>query len=201
MLVIFKDYIEIIIGVIAILGILIKGYFLIRKHLDDLSKTFDMIQVIFTEITPNSGSSIKDKVNQIDVDLDKQRLSLEKQNIAIDKISRIQGWLLDNEPGLLFETDNEGKFIWVNKQLREFLRRDMSFLTGNGWKNVIHDEDREEAIEKFISCIKDGIVYEDVFRICNADRAEFNIKCVASKAGEGGYMGTITLLDNNVFFK
>jgi PAS domain-containing protein len=190
---ILKDYLEVIIASAAVIGILLKLYFWLRKQWKDVSDVHSMVRTIFSEITPNSGTSIKDKINCIERDLS-------DQNISIEKITRRQFWLLENEQRLIFETDAEGKFLWINKRFKDLIKRDLSFVEGNGWKNVVHDDDRDEVIDKFQSCIKDGITYEDVFRICDSNRNVFKVKCIANKADECGYMGTIILLDNNVFF-
>lgn len=185
-----KQYLDIIIASGTILTISVRAYITAKKYLDDNKKMQDMVQKIHSEITPNHGSSIKDKVNKIE-----QRIN--NQNEAIDKISKRQFWILDNEPRCLFETDDSGKFLWANKNLKDLLKRDLEFLKGHGWKNIIHDDDREHVVDKFTSCISDGITYEDWFRICDANNKCYKIKCIATKSETDGYMGTI-IIENEI---
>lgn len=184
---IIYKYFQFIIASAAVFAICLKLFFWIRVKFKRMEDIHEMIQKIFKELTPNSGSSIKDKILKIESELD-------EQSKCIEKITRRQLWILDNESKLIFETDDKGKFLWVNKTFKDVASRELSFFVGHGWKNVIHDEDRERVIEKFVSCIKDGILYEDEFRIMDSEYKVYNVKCVANKSDKHGYMGTITLL-------
>jgi PAS domain-containing protein len=188
------EYIEVIIGAAALLGILIKLISYIRKKLQEVFEVHQMVRTMHSEMTLNSGSSIKDKINNIDHELIEQARSIEK-------IKKRQFWILDNESRLIFETDFDGKFIWINKKFSDLIKRDLNFIKGFGWKNIIHDDDRDEVTSKFNKCIEDQISFEDTFRICDINGNCFRIKCLANKADECGYMGTIILLDNNDFFE
>lgn len=183
-----KQYLDIIIGSITILGISIRGYIIGKKYIDDNTTMHNMVKKIYSEITPNHGSSIKDKVNKIET-------RINEQNESIDKISKRQYWILDNEPRCLFETDDEGRFLWINKSFKDLIKRDTEFVLGFGWKNIIHDEDREVVVDKFASCIKDGITYEDWFRICDINGNCYSVKCIATKAETNGYIGTLIITD------
>ncbi len=187
------EYIEVIVGLVAVVGILIKLFIFLKKKLKDVFEIHQMVRVMHSEMTLNSGSSIKDKINNIDHELIEQAKSIEK-------IKKRQFWILDNEFRLIFETDFDGKFMWINKKFSDLIKRDLNFIKGFGWKNIIHDDDRDDVTEKFDKCIKDQISFEDTFRICDTDGNCFRIKCSANKADEYGYMGTIILLDNNDFF-
>lgn len=158
--------------------------------MDDNNNMHNMVKKIYSEITPNHGSSIKDKVNKIE-----KRLN--DQNESIDKISKRQYWILDNEPRCLFETDDEGRFLWVNKRFKDLIKREDEFILGFGWKNIIHDDDRDAMVDKFFSCIKDGITYEDWFRICDKNSTCYSIKCTATKSETDGYMGSIIITEEN----
>jgi PAS domain-containing protein len=187
------EYLDIIIGGVAVFGILVKGINIYRKKISEVAEVHKMVHTIFAEVSPNTGFSIKDQICEI-----KKDISI--QNELIDKITRRQFWLLDNESRLIFEVDSDGQFLWANKKFKDLVQRDLIFLKGNGWKNCIHDDDRDEVVEKYKSCIADGITFEDIFRICNATRNVFSVKCTISKADKSGYMGTLILLDNNEFF-
>ena len=187
------EYLDIILGAFALIGILVKGIEIYRRKMAEVAEVHSMVHTIFEEVSPNTGFSIKDQIGVIEKDIS-------AQNELIDKITRRQFWLLDNEARLIFEVDCDGQFLWANKKFKELVQRDLIFLKGNGWKNCIHDDDRDEVVDKYKSCIADGIAFEDIFRICNASRNVFRVKCTISKADKSGYMGTLVLLDNNEFF-
>ncbi len=187
------EYLDIILGGVAILGIIARGVAVYRRKMSEVAEVHKMVHAIFAEVSPNTGFSIKDQIGIIEKDIS-------SQNELIDKITRRQFWLLDNESRLIFEVDSDGQFLWANKKYKDLVQRDLIFLKGNGWKNCIHDDDRDEVVEKYKSCIMDGIAFEDIFRICNASRNVFRVKCTINKADKSGYMGTLILLDNNEFF-
>lgn len=189
-----KDYLQVIIAGVTVLGLLYQGLRWGYRQYKDLRKMHGMVETMFSELTPNHGGSVKDKIDALDE-------CVKEQNAAIMKLVRRQKWILNNEPRLIFEIDAEGLFKWCNKKFKDFVKRDQSFLDGNGWKNIIHDEDRAVVVNKFTSCISDGITYEDTFRICNKNGECFNIRCVVYKVDDTGYMGTLEVLDNTSFFQ
>jgi PAS domain-containing protein len=181
-----KQYLDIIIASITILGILFRVFVVLRKYCMNISDMKAKISFIHSELTPNHGSSIKDKINRIE-----DRIAC--QNSTIDKISHRQIWLLDNESVPLFETDIDGKFTWVNKKFKDLVHRDDKYLLGYGWKNIIHDRDRDAVIDKFMKCITDQITYEDSFEIVDDHENTYNVHCLATAADDGEYMGVIRI--------
>ena len=195
------NYIELIIGVptaIAVLWSPVKWGINKVRQFDKIlaaatpnnknDKFHEMIEKIYSEITPNGGGSIKDKINKIDE-------SLHAQSDRISLISEKIGWMLDLDDKILFESDLDGKYTWINKKMKSFTKRDDHFLLGYGWKNAIHDHERDLVFSKWIDCVKQRIDFEDTFQLCNADLECFHVKCVARRYEGVGYFGYITIID------
>jgi hypothetical protein len=72
----------------------------------------------------------------------------------------------------------------------------MGFILGNGWKNIIHPEDRERVVRNWELCVKDGIDAEDTYRIIDIEGRVYRVFCSAAKTEGNGYIGSIKVLDN-----
>jgi len=189
-----------IIGAITLFGLFSK---FIKKFIDKIKQRQckieninNKIEKIFEEITPNHGSSIKDKINSLDKRMDKVDDNLVKNNTLTEKIFYRQRWILDNAGSAVFESDSNGKCIWANVQYLKLVQRDMDFILGNGWKNIIAPEDRERVIRNWELCVKDGIDAEDTYRIVDSEGNTHRVFCSATKTDANGYIGSLKVLDS-----
>lgn len=142
------------------------------------------IEKIFAEVTPNHGTSIKDKIN-------KTCEQLAKNNELTEKIFYRQRWMLDHQDIAIFESDAEGNCVWANNAYLSLVKRDLSFVLGNGWKNIIDENDRERVIHNWQAAIKDGISAEDSYNIVDSDGKIIKVACVARKTDKTGYIASI----------
>lgn len=189
---IFKYKLELIIMLLTILGIFIRVFIKFSKFVkykfENLYEIKRKIEKIYAEVTPNGGGSIKDKVNELYLDI-------KNNNDLTNKIFQRQRWLLDHVEDPIFECDLDGKFIWVNKKFRKLLKRDMSYFLSNGWRNAIHEDDRDRVIHEWNSSITDCRSFDDEFRIISSTGEVINISVLTTKLSEYGYMGNIKILD------
>lgn len=103
--------------------------------------TIDKIDIIFDEITPNGGKSIKDKIDNIDSSL-----------ILVSE--RLRAFLSDTIDAH-FETDAKGLCTRVNRTYTRLVERGTSEILGNGWHNCIYQEDRENVIKAWEDAVKE----------------------------------------------
>jgi PAS domain S-box-containing protein len=118
-----------------------KGIKPMVAFLRNYTSTVYKINAIFEEITPNGGTSIKDKIDRIDRQV---TLVNERQKASSADF-----------PDALFETDPEGNCYWINRTYARMVKRLPSELMGRGWQNAIAQEDREEVVEAWYSAAKD----------------------------------------------
>jgi PAS domain-containing protein len=168
----------------------------IRERNARVEEIHNKVEKIFEEITPNHGSSIKDKINSLDKRMDKVDENLVLNNKLTEKIFYRQRWILDNQAAAVFESDVNGKCIWANVHYLKLVQRDMAFILGNGWKNIIHPDDRERVIINWDRCVEDGIDAEDTYRIIDIEGRVYRVFCSATKTEGNGYIGSIKVLDN-----
>lgn len=189
----FNQNLSIVASIILAIGsALTVAYKIVRitsKGIAERKEMYKKINHIFEELTPNHGSSIKDKINK----MDKQ---LSENTILTTRIFDRQRWLLDNQNITVFESDNDGKCLWTNKKYCDWLKRDDKYFLGHGWKNAIHPEDRERVSEYWETCMTDGRDFENIFRMIGRDAKIYNIYCIANKSvNNNGYMGIIKIVD------
>jgi len=181
---------EHIVSILTILGVLAKGgwwlFKFLRKQYDAISKVHQHVEVIFKEITPNGGGSIKDKVNSMSKEI--------TQNTKLtEQIFYRQRWMMDHREEAIFEAENSGEVSWVNKPYCKLAGRDSNDLLGHNWKNTIHEEDRERVVTNWDSCVKDGRQFEDEYRIVIPDGRVIKVTCCANMVTPHGYLGSVQL--------
>lgn len=139
---------EVIIAIGTIIGMLIGAIAYIYrtllkpiyKFIKDTSDRNDKIDTIYYEVQPNSGGSLKDKVNSI----------VEKIQILEDK----QDALFRIMPFATFETDGEGSCIYVNKIWCEWTGMNETDAHGFGWLNSISHDDKERVLNEWSIAIR-----------------------------------------------
>ena len=96
------------------------------------------------ELTTNGGNSLKDSI----VDLRKTCHRIEIRQKIIEQRTKA-GLHYSNTP--LFETDNNGRLIWHNSLFFQFVN--LNSIEGYDWLNFIREEDREDVLKEFRSCL------------------------------------------------
>jgi PAS domain-containing protein len=184
-----------IFSVLALLGTgIIFCYKLTKKVLswgkskvNYIESAFGKINAMSKEFYPNHGSSLKDDIIQI-------RVALEANTQLTQKISTRQRWELNNQQGPIFESDSAGQCTWANASYLSLIKRDLPFILGNGWKNIIAPEDRDRVVHAWEQCIKDGIDSEDTYLIINSDGNKVKVHSIVCKMGSYGYIGTMKII-------
>jgi PAS domain S-box-containing protein len=184
--------IEISFDVAALTALLGTSAFLFHRKvvlpllafIKEVGNTKKKIDKIYTEMAPNGGSTIRDAITRIEMRL----VGVEqKQNV----------YLLEAPAGM-FESNQDGRFISVNRTLCTLVGRIEGELTGMGWINSVAEEDRDRVFDKWTKCIKEKMEYHDRFNMKHKGGEVFSVNAVAypmehpnSKAIIG-WLGTIT---------
>jgi len=188
-----------IVAGLGLLSIIWKGLSLVFKNLQQkynhLEEIHGKVEKIFSELTPNHGSSIKDKIDSLDGRMNKIDENLVKNNDLTEKIFYRQRWILDNQDAAVFESDIHGKCIWANVHYLRLIKRNMEFVLGNGWKNIIAQEDRDRVIKNWEMCVQNGINSEDTFTMVDSEGKTHKVFCSATKTDDSGYIGSLKILD------
>lgn len=133
-------------------------------------------QQIIAELKPNGGSSLRDAVNLI---IAKQR--------ARDNTTEHYG---------VFETDKNGQCVNANLAYLRLVGRTLEEVTGNGWINCIHPDDRVTVRDQWAESVQDNRDFEMEYKMMHENGSVFNVigRAVVMKDNAGrayGYYGTI----------
>lgn len=166
---------------VAISGFMVIFYNKIKPYTtitDDIGK-------IKAELTSNSGKSLKDLVKKIEVDVESNT------NLTKTILCR-QRWILDNRNEPIFEADENGNFTWVNEAFVKLAKRSCIDLTGNKWKNIIAESDRDSVFTHWDNAIKEKRNFEETITLTDRKGRKYIAMCIASIQEDGKYMGTLT---------
>ncbi|NEX94759.1 PAS domain-containing protein [Caulobacter sp. 17J65-9] len=82
--------------------------------------------------------------------------------------ARFRG-LADTLPALIFETDAGGGNIFVNERFQAFTGLPVEALSGDGWLDTLHDEDRPKAARRWARAVESGANFEVEYRVRRRD--------------------------------
>ena len=95
----------------------------------------------------------------------------------------------------IFECDINGNCTWVNEKYCQLTKHNISHFIGNGWKSMIHEDDRERVIQEWESAVEDKRSSTCTYRIVDADGNIYHISVISTINDIYGYIGTITILN------
>jgi PAS domain S-box-containing protein len=184
--ILIQEYGAIATGTSAIIATSIILYRKVFKPMFQAIKQYnnlcEKVDVIFYEITPNGGTSIKDTVNIISKDL--------------NEISEMQKALSADAKEALFKTDSEGNCNWINRTYARTVQRTPPELMGHGWQNSIAKDDREHVVKAWYTAVEEDRELTLNFRFETPDGEMIparlrSYKMTDSKGEIIGYVGSI----------
>lgn len=166
---------------------LYSKYLKLKATCEEICSIHTMIPKIYSELSPNHGTSIKDKIDKIDKKVD-------ENTRVTNQICLRQRWILDNRDEPIFECDVDGKCTWVNEKYCQLTKFNPSYLLEHGWKNVIHEDDRERVLNEWESALKDKRSSTCSYRIVDHERVVYHVTSIATVTEGHGYIGSIKVL-------
>ena len=147
------------------------------------------LQLIAKEMAPNSGSSLRDAINQI-------RIHVEQIDIRqVAQYERVKALSMDAPVGVQ-EFNPEGEMIWCNRTYLRMIGRNASETLGWGWINSVHPSDRDKVKENWLSSVQKQMAYESEYRILQpngkATRISVRATVMRNDATVLGYVTTVT---------
>jgi PAS domain-containing protein len=151
---------------------------------DNVATISKEIKEIKKELTFNSGTSLKDLVNQIKFDV--------KSNTELTTtILNRQRWMLDNRTEPIFETNKDGKFTWVNDAFMKLTDRGFKDLKDNNWVNILKEEIRNDIANDWYLAVASKRNFEHNAIIVDAKNNNYLSKIIAHRQEDGNYIGTL----------
>jgi PAS domain-containing protein len=165
----------------------LQPYTDLTDHVDSINSE---IKDIKKELTNNSGTSLKDLVSNIRVDV--------KSNTELTTtILNRQRWMLDNRSEPIFETNKEGKFTWVNDSFIRLTDRGFKDLKDNNWINILHEDVRSDVTKDWYLALQTARNFEHTVKITDGKNNCFQAKIIAHRQEDGNYIGTLNNIVKN----
>lgn len=131
------------------------------KHEEIASK----MNFIVEQLSPNSGSSLRDVINRLEA----------SQAIYEAKLMQY----LESKQAIMFETSAEGLYLWVSKAYEDLTGRSESELRNWGWTLSVDAEDIALVRSEWYVAIDQKRVFEKTYKIRNVDGHLVNCYCRA----------------------
>lgn len=120
---------------------------LVKNHDVFINSVDELKEIMRKELMTNGGNSLKDAI----VDLRGTCHRIEKRQKIIEQRTKAA---LHYIKEALFETDVAGRLVWNNANLYDFLNEEQEKdLDGYDWLSIIHEDEREEVLNEFKSCL------------------------------------------------
>ncbi len=117
------------------------------KFVEEHEDVVNSINTIKKEITTNGGGSLKDAVCNLNETCsrieNRQKITEQRTHACLHYSSTA-----------LFETDSSGRLVWTNEPFYRLTGQSLSDLQGYDWLSYIHEDEREEFLGEFNSCLK-----------------------------------------------
>ena len=114
-------------------------------HNQDFFK--ESVEEIKKELTTNGGSSLKDAI----IDMKDTVNRIDRRQKVIEQRTKAA---LHYSNEALFETDIAGRSVWSNAHFCKYVKDNPNDVSGFDWLTMIKEEDRDELLKEFLSCIK-----------------------------------------------
>ena len=107
----------------------------------------ESVEEIRKELQTNGGSSLKDAI----IDMKDTVHRIDRRQKIIEQRTKAA---LHYSNEALFETDIAGRLVWSNAHFCKYVKDNPNDVSGFDWLAMIKEEDRDELLKEFLSCIK-----------------------------------------------
>lgn len=146
-----------------------------------LKNIIEKTKSIESELSTNSGKSIKDLIIKISEASEKMAIATNSLDFEIKRIEARQ-WsiMINNSDVPMFETNKDGLCIRANKAYLELVGLTLDEVLNNGWVNVIFVDDRKLVQYEWDSAIEDERTFDLKYKIYNNRTNKVSlIRCIA----------------------
>jgi PAS domain S-box-containing protein len=88
---------------------------------------------------------------------------------ALEARERELSLIIETIPAFVWSASTDGRLIYVNQRLFDYIGAPMEVLRGEGWVNFVHPDDRREAIDRWLHSVATGAPLENQYRLRRAD--------------------------------
>ncbi len=148
------------------------------------------LRAVLKEMTPNSGSSLKDQMTTV-------VSTVQGMNSRIVTLEARQRLLNDRGNDLVVEFDANGRVVHVNRNLVLTSGRIENEFMGSGWLNIVELSDRNRTGEEWAEAFEEKRAYETEVNLrlqTGAGRYQLRISPVIGAGAILGWFGQFTAM-------
>ncbi|NJM10627.1 MAG: hypothetical protein HC889_00740 [Synechococcaceae cyanobacterium SM1_2_3] len=176
------DTILSVLGVLASIGVVLTWYVKSgRPFLMRLLGTWDAIDRIETgqraisaELSFNGGSTLKDMVA-------KHGTRLDALSVEVALVRGVQRTMMSQTNAAFYETDAQGRCVWVNRFYLEMTGKMLADVLVNGWGTCIAPQDRAAVLTEWKDCVETDRDFDAKFSMLDASGAPFKVRSIARR--------------------
>lgn len=157
-----------------------KMLYSVAKTIERLSMLPDQIDKLAKEVRPNGGSSLRDAIDRTALTLANVQHSVD--NLALRHHTRWQ--MAYGVPS--WESGPDGKYIAVNHQLCELVKRGRDEIIGSNWKNMIHSDDAQRIFSEWNRVVSEGSDFDAPARYVTSEGEVVPVRLKAQAMHMGG---------------
>jgi len=155
--------------VITALGVIGGAVWYLWKKISPLInrvlKSLDDIDEIKLQFLPNGGSSLKDSVNRLETNILEVKDDISILSTDASRSDARQWAIVATLRDPIWESDADGLYIRGNSTLLDLVERTNDEISGNGWENIIHRDDKAMVAQEWANAISKRRNFELSFRI------------------------------------
>lgn len=154
------------------------------KAIDSVVKEFREVKALIEkELKTNGGTSLKDSINELKVTVS----AMDGKFRAYASYANIIGW----------ESDTEGRTIWVSPAVCELSGRSEKDFLGHSWRALVQGKDRDKVFREWDAAIREKRAFIMEFEILHRDGHTIPImaETYVIRSGETvrGYVGIVRI--------
>lgn len=130
------------------------------------------IDTILKEVHPNGGSSLRDSVDAIKIDVSTVKFRQSRLSARVLAV-------MEENSTPMWEADTNGNWTWANAAYLHVVDRSLAEIIGYGWVNSIHWDDRDRVQIQWMKAIAEHRNFEEQYRIVTPTGTVKPISCVA----------------------
>ncbi len=175
--------------------IIIPKFKKMKNHFTNIREMMGKVSYIYTELTPNGGGSIKDKIDKIRLDMS------EIYDLSVANGLKVHLLFAESKEAL-FEANLKGNVIWTNQAMQEMWGLSAGEMLGDSALSCVHPSDSAEIWNLWIDAVKTQRPYRARYRLINAEtNQQVWVECIAtllrdSKSRPLSFWGKVVEISN-----
>lgn len=146
------------------------------NHFNPWFRTNQLLKLLLAEVRDVNGKPLREALEHLTQGLDGVQATLAMIHVR----QRMYDRMLDNAT---ITTDKHGKLTWASEGMLQLTGCTLEDMRGDNWINVVHQDDRQMAVDEWRAAVEDGRDFTLTYRYrATFDRPEITVEAHAYAA-------------------